>query len=562
MLKKWGPFFLTLIISITLAIMASTPPTPKDLNTPADQFSSARAMKDVTIIASEPHPTGSKENEKVRTYLTNRLNKLGMDVDISESKLDERSLKRLNRWSGETKTEQSIFNIIATLPGEGNDKSAILLMAHHDTVWGSPGAADDTVGIASILEIVRTLKAVGPQKRDLIVLFTDAEELGLVGAVNFFKNNPLSNKIGAVINFEARGGGGTVSMFQTSAQNGNAARLYASAVREPSTSSLSTFVYNVLPNDTDLTPALEKDYVAYNIANLGRAEYYHSPKINAEALDESTLQHMGSQGLDLTRALLSASDLPAEKPDATFFDLFGFFTIIYSPFWGWIFLTIAVLCYALSIDRKASLKDMFSGFIKMLSFMVLGGGFLFALNKLSGSGGSANYYDRLAAIPKLEFVALFLCLAMFVALFGYKSLSGNARLGAVLPLLFLGLLGQVFAPTAAYFITLSVMLCAITSLASQRWPDKKFERIITVILASLVIGYMLTLGHLLMLGVGPDMLTVAILPAAIAGLAIMPLYPALSKRMSTVLAITGLLASTCLALWIRLDPIASTVPLY
>lgn len=562
MLKKWGLLLTAVLISLVFAILAITPPAPQGLDTPADQFSSARAMKDVAIIAAKPHPTGSLENEIVRKYLSGRLNTLGMDVSFSESFLNERSLKRLNKWSGETKTKQEIVNVIGVLPGADRSKPALLLMAHHDTVWGSPGAADDTVGIASILEIVRALKEAGTQNRDLIVLFTDGEEVGLSGATDFFKNHPLRDKIGAVINFEARGGGGTVNMFQTSAQNGNVARLYARSVKEPSASSLSTFVYNVLPNDTDLTPALEHHYAAYNIANLGGAEYYHSPKIDAEALDEGTLQHMGSQGLDLTRALLSAQDLPAKKPDATFFDLFGLFTVIYAPFWGWVFLLFAAIGGALSVSRKLIGKDIIGGCLKMLGFLIIGGILLYGLNILSGHGPSADYYDRLAAIPRLEWLALFLCFTVFFALFGRKALSENARLGAVIPLFLLAVLGQALAPTAAYFLTLPLLLCTATSLILQRWPDKKISAVITVIFTALVIGYMLSLAHLLMLGVGPDMLFVAILPAAIAALAIFPLFAGLSKRAITPLVFTGLAVSTGLALWIRLDPIASTVPLY
>ncbi|MEP3889949.1 MAG: M20/M25/M40 family metallo-hydrolase [Hellea sp.] len=562
MFKKWGLLLLTLLISIVFAIMAVTPPAPKDLDTPADQFSSARAMKDVAIIAAKPHPTGSLENEIVRDYLSDRLKALGMEVSLSESYLGERALKRLNKWSGEAKTEQIIFNVIGVLPGEDRLKPAVLLMAHHDTVWGSPGAADDTVGIASILEIVGNLKQAGTQKRDLIILFTDGEEVGLSGARDFFKNHPLRDKIGAVINFEARGGGGTVNMFQTSAENGNVAKLYARTVKQPSASSLSTYVYNVLPNDTDLTPALERDYAAYNIANLGDAKYYHSPKIDAHALDEKTLQHMGSQGLDLTRALLSADDLPAKKPDATFFDVFGMFTLIYAPFWGWIFLAFAAILGALSVKRKLNRKEIISGCLKMLGFLLIGGALLSGLNSLSGGGRGANYYDRLAAIPKLEWLALFLCLAVFFAIFGRKASSGNTQLGAAIPLFLLALLGQFFAPTAAYFLTLPLFLRAAASFAVQRWPDGQISAVMAAALTALVVGYMLSLEHLLMLGVGPDMLAVAIMPAAIAALAILPLYAGLSKRGANSLAISGLAVSIGLALWIRLDPIASTVPLY
>lgn len=205
----------------------------------------------------------------MRDYLARRMREMGLDVSTSEGQLAPRTLARLNRWSGQSRAQQSFYNVIGILRGTNPETPALLLMAHHDTVWGSPGASDDTIGIASILEITRAVKAAGPQERDMIILLTDAEELGLSGAKQFFETNPLADRVGAVTNFEARGGGGTANLFQTSASNGNAARLFARHVKQPSASSLSTYVYSVLPNDTDLTPALKRDYVAYNIAHIG-----------------------------------------------------------------------------------------------------------------------------------------------------------------------------------------------------------------------------------------------------------------------------------------------------
>jgi len=70
------------------------------------------------------------------------------------------------------------------------------------------------------------------------------------------------------------------------------------------------------------------------------------------------------------------------------------------------------------------------------------------------------------------------------------------------------------------------------------------------------------LGHLLMQGVGPDMLSVAILPAALAALSLLPIFPGLSKSITRYIVIAGFIAAIAIALWIRLDPIASTVPTY
>ena len=561
MLKKWAPLFVSLLIGVWLAFIAISPPPPEPIDIAANQFSSARAMKDVRIISAKPHPTGSEEIESVRKFLIERLNNLGADIKIEISPISERALKRLNKWSGEGKIEQDIINVIGIIPGEDRSKSALLLMAHYDTVWDSPGAADDTIGLASILEITRALKEdEKPFQRDLIILFTDGEEIGLQGAIDFFANSPLKDKIGAVINFEARGGGGTANLFQTSKDNGAAVKLYAQSVKEPSASSLSTFVYNVLPNDTDLTPALKKNYIAYNIANIGRAEYYHSPKIDSAALDEATLQHMGSQGLDLTRALLSAKEMPARKADATFFDAFGLFTIIYPAALGWLFIVSTGLAYLVSINRHTPKKDMAIGASRMVGFLLIGGLLLYGLNILSGSGKGSNYYDRLAAIKELEVLAVFACIGLFALFFG-KSLSKNQRIGAALPLFIMAILGQAFAPTATYFLSLALMLCALVALVSKRLGNK-LGVWLTIGIASIITAYMLMLGHLLMQGVGPDMLSVAIVPAALLSLSLLPLYPGLPKSITRYMILTGFILAMAIALWIRLDPIASTVPTY
>lgn len=562
MFGKWGHLLVILILGVVLLGLSVTPPSPKGLNTPLDQFSSARAMKDIHVIAAKPHPTGSLENAKVRAYLEHRLSALGMDVSLDEARLGKKALKRLNQWSGETKTEQAIFNIIGLLPGADRNKPALLLMAHHDTVWGSPGAADDTIGVASILEIVRALNARGGLERDLIVLFTDGEEVGLSGAKHFFKNHEFRDKIGAVINFEARGGGGTANMFQTSEKNGNAAKLYAQSVKSPSLSSLSTYVYNLLPNDTDLTPALEKDYIAYNIANIGRAQYYHSPKINVSAMDEATLQHMGAQGLDLSHALLTRRALPQKTPDTIFFDAFGLLTVHYTQIWGWIFLALSGLLFILSVKGKPRPKECLYGVIKMVGFLGIGGLALYVLNGLSGRGQGANYYDRLAAIPQLEGLAFILSLTAFFLFFGRKPPTPNQRLGSVLPIFVLGILGQAFAPTATYFITLPLLFCAVVYFWVTRYAHSRPALLIALVPSALVLGYMLSLGHLLMLGVGPDLLFVAVLPAAIATLAILPFYAEPPKRVTNTAIMLGIATSIGIALWIRLDPVASTIPLY
>jgi hypothetical protein len=91
--------------------------------------------------------------------------------------------RRCRTWSGSCRAA------IRALP-------AVLVMSHYDSVHNSPGAADDSLGAAAALEIARALKA-GPQPaRDVIFLFTDGEEAGLLGAEAFFARDPLLRPCG------------------------------------------------------------------------------------------------------------------------------------------------------------------------------------------------------------------------------------------------------------------------------------------------------------------------------------------------------------------------------
>jgi hypothetical protein len=70
-------------------------------------------------------------------------------------------------------------NLIATKAGRESD--AIVVAAHHDTVWNSPGADDNGSGVAILLELARLL---GPLslRRTVVLAAPDFEEIGLVGS--------------------------------------------------------------------------------------------------------------------------------------------------------------------------------------------------------------------------------------------------------------------------------------------------------------------------------------------------------------------------------------------
>lgn len=563
-MRNWGALLIALIGAILLAVLATTPPSPVAADAPATTFSAARAMTDLRTVARAPHPTGSVENGHVQFVLMNRLAVLGMEQEFTVSSMARRANKRLDDWRGRPAPAPSLINITGVLPGRDRSLPAVLLMAHYDSVWGSPGAADDGVGVVTIIETVRAIRAAGQQRRDLIVLFSDGEELGLEGAVSFFENDALRKRVGVIINLEARGGGGRTSMFETGNDDGAMMGLFGAAVNNPVATSLSVFVYKQLPNSTDLTIAKNKDYPGFNFSFIGRPGLYHSPLATPDALDQGALQDMGRQTLDLTRALLAAPQLPGKAPDKTFFDVFGLFLITYPAGLGWLFLALGAGGYVVSAWERGGLYDVKLGAGALLGVIVLGGIFLYVGNLVSGADGPVNYYDRLDAIPRLQVQAACLCLAAFVLVWGlawkWCRSSVVTIAGAALPLFVLGLVAQATAPTAAYPIGVPLMLGGLAAALGRFAP--RGGRIAQTVVAALIVGYMIALGYQLMQAVGPDVPMVAALPLAIAGTAVAPVLPGIGRRPAFIAA--GVLVAIALgiALWVRLDAVAPSVAVY
>jgi len=139
-------------------------------------FSADRALALLAEISREPHPTGSPEHDRIRTYLVDRLRALGVEpeVQVTTSFTQDEAVV----WSA------TVRNVIARVPGL-TSTGAVVLRAHYDGAPLSPGAGDDALGIATVLETVRALLAGGPLPNDIIVLLTDGDELRLLGSHAF-----------------------------------------------------------------------------------------------------------------------------------------------------------------------------------------------------------------------------------------------------------------------------------------------------------------------------------------------------------------------------------------
>lgn len=300
-------------------------PAPVPANAPDTAFSSARAMTHLVELARAPRPVGAPEHDRARELITGWLADLGLEPRLHESL----SLRR--GGNGEFVSAASLRSIVARIPADlppGSPRHAVVLTAHYDAVPLSHGAGDAGVGVVAIVEAVRALRAslaagASPLRNDLILLFTDGEEIGLLGARAFVDSHPYMDDVRLVISAEMRGTSGPVHMFETGPENGWIVRAMQEADPNPWATSLSVEIYRRLPNDTDFTPFREAGIQGLNFAAIGGARHYHQATDRAGQVEEATLQHMGVRLLALSGALGRAELTEVHAPDRVFLTLPG-----------------------------------------------------------------------------------------------------------------------------------------------------------------------------------------------------------------------------------------------
>lgn len=304
------------------------------------KFSTERALIPLKEITKAPHYIGTKEHARVRNYLIGQLEELGLETQVQEGFVINPKWKSLDKPK----------NIIAQIKGSENGKSLLLLSHYDSALTPSYGASDAGSGVVTILETLRAYKSTGKKpKNDIIVLFTDAEEVGLDGARLFVNNHPWAKNVGIALNFEARGSGGPSNMIvETNGGNKNLIKAFMEAdVKFPVASSLMYSIYKMLPNDTDSTVLRDgADIDGFFFAFIDDHYDYHTANDTYDNLDVNTLQHQGEYLLPLVH-YFGDSDLNQLKSldDHVYINL-PFFKMVSYPF-TWVFpmLLVAIVLF-------------------------------------------------------------------------------------------------------------------------------------------------------------------------------------------------------------------------
>src|SRR6202140_5434610 len=283
---------------LTATLVAYRPSAPLGANASPDVFSAyrAKAILQDLVGNGRPHPIGSPAGARLREAIVQRLAALGYAPELQSGFVCR------NGVCG------SPVNIVATLAGS-TENDAVMLAAHYDSVPAGPGASDDGAAVASVLEIARILAARPRPPHPVILLLTDGEEAGLLGALLFVQQHPLSKQVKAAVNLEARGTSGPSLMFETGTANSWLMRLYGSAILRPFTNSLYYVVYKLLPNDTDFTVFKTAGDQGFHFAFIGNVGRYHTPLDSVANADASSIQHQGGNALAVLTALANAPTL-------------------------------------------------------------------------------------------------------------------------------------------------------------------------------------------------------------------------------------------------------------
>lgn len=191
-MKKW--IWLVVVFAIALLLVGGKyilekPPQPLDtirveipqqnpyavVSSPA--VSSERLVAHIQNLNFQRYSDG--ELERTRNYITTELKKSG--------------------WTPKLERFAEGVNIVAQRLGTDKQAGTILVGAHYDSVFQSPGADDNASGVAVVLEVARLLGTEATPRTLKLVLF-DKEEAGLLGSRAFAaKKTHLKDLQGAII---------------------------------------------------------------------------------------------------------------------------------------------------------------------------------------------------------------------------------------------------------------------------------------------------------------------------------------------------------------------------
>lgn len=552
--------FLFVVAIVASALNDLQPPKSLPATAPDTLFSADRAAGYIRDIAREPHPLGSAANLRVREYIVRQLKAMGLNPKLDTAVVTGSYLG--------IHYAASVVNIVARIQGTANTK-AVLLMAHYDSVPTGPGASDDGSGVATILETLRALKASHSLKNDIVAVFTDGEEEGMMGGQAVSEDERLMKQIGVALNFEARGTSGPSLMFQTSPDsasgNGNGwlIRQLAASDSHPVATSISGEVYKHLPNNTDFSWLKARGMPGLNFAFIGDMEHYHSQMDDYANINEASIQHDGSYALALSK-LLGNEKLPGPRSvNYVYFNFFWPGFVIYPSSLTTALTILAVILFAFTFYvgtfRKVinPLKSLIALLVSLIPVAVLGAGTYFLWKALQNSFPESSHFLFGAFYNDGIFLCAFICAALALTTSFYIFLrkyfrSSEMAIGALFVWLLLAVVANYFFPEGAYIFQWPLVFSSFGLLVFFLGPKSDFRSplVMLVLLICALPGIYLTTstGYLIYLtGLLPTMAAAIILLTVLGTSTLLPHVAIIASPKKWFLPVLVLVAALTLA---------------
>lgn len=157
------------------------------------------------VVADEPVPPILLQGWLHRDAAATLMSSAGYDLDALRTRARSPEFEAFEmdevRFEADVAVMVDHFessNVLAILPGEKHPEETMMVSAHWDAYGVGepdekgrtirPGANDDALGIAGILEIARVLRAGRPLGRSVVFAAWTAEESGLLGSAAYAKD--------------------------------------------------------------------------------------------------------------------------------------------------------------------------------------------------------------------------------------------------------------------------------------------------------------------------------------------------------------------------------------
>ncbi|KAI1790376.1 hypothetical protein LXA43DRAFT_512127 [Ganoderma leucocontextum] len=306
-----------------------------------------RGYEALSKITTRPHPYISHANDDVRGYILSRVQPLADRHDYIHFSDDLTSnvtyiaAKDHAVYFEGTNVLLKIDGTDAPLASPDSKPDGVLFSCHYDSVSTAPGATDDGMGVATLLQMAEYFAHPDRRpRRTAIFFFNNGEEDQLNGAHAYFEH-PWSNLTSTFINLEGAASGGRPVVFRSTSL-GAAQSLLHPFVKHPHGNVLTSdaFSMGLIRSATDYEVYArgvegEADGLqGFDLAFYKNRAYYHTPRDSIAGMGQGEGRKALWAMMELVRgsalSLLNDGNSGKDPRASVYFDLFGRGLLLFS----------------------------------------------------------------------------------------------------------------------------------------------------------------------------------------------------------------------------------------